>query len=84
MAFRREDYSGIPASSALAMALMESSGIRKMIDDACEYDGQRLLTPGNAVKAMIGPIFDARKKSPLRMLSAMLRSISSMSSSAIS
>ncbi|MBQ7701510.1 MAG: IS1634 family transposase [Candidatus Methanomethylophilaceae archaeon] len=65
MAFRREDYSGIPASSALAMALMESSGIRQMIDDACEYDVQRLLTPGNAVKAMIGPIFDARKKSPL-------------------
>ena len=65
MAFRREDYSGIPASSALAMALMESSGIRQMIDDACEYDGQRLLTPGNAVKAMMGPIFDARKKSPL-------------------
>ncbi len=43
MAFGREDYLGIPASSALAMALMESSGIRKMIDDACEYDGQRLL-----------------------------------------
>ena len=65
MAFKRESYSGIPAASALAMALMESSGIRQMIDDACTFDGQRHLSPGNAVKAMIGPIFDARRKEPL-------------------
>lgn len=74
MAFRREDYSGIPASSALAMALMESSGIRQMIDDTCEFDAQRLLTPGNAVKAMMGPIFDARKKSPLSKINTFYHS----------
>jgi transposase len=61
---------GIPAASALAMAVMESTGIRKLIDDVCIWDRkQRILSPGMAVKAMIGPIFDVSNKLPLYNLS---------------
>jgi len=62
---RGRQYEGLPASSAIAMAVMEHSGIRRMIDSSVEYDSERKLTPGMAVKAMIAPIFDARKKMPL-------------------
>ncbi|MFA6804296.1 MAG: IS1634 family transposase [Candidatus Methanomethylophilaceae archaeon] len=58
-------YESIPASSAMAMAVMESSGIRALIDSIVEHNDQRRLSPGMAVKAMIGPIFDSRKKMPL-------------------
>ncbi len=59
-------YEGIPAASALGMAVMESSGIRQLIDDACEWDhDQRKLSPGMAVKAMIGPMFNGQKRWPL-------------------
>ena len=58
-------YESVPASSAMAMAVMERSGVRALIDSLVEHDGQRRLSPGMAVKAMIGPIFDARKKMPL-------------------
>ena len=58
-------YEGLPASSAVAMAVMETSGIRALIDRSVEYDSERKLSPGMAVKAMIGPIFDGRKKLPL-------------------
>jgi transposase len=58
-------YEGLPASSAVAMAVMETSGIRALIDKSVEYDRERRLSPGMAVKAMIGPIFDGRKKLPL-------------------
>jgi len=58
-------YESVPVSSAMAMAVMESSGIRALMDSLVEYDDQRRLSPGMAVKAMIGPIFDSRKKMPL-------------------
>ncbi|MDR1954533.1 MAG: IS1634 family transposase [Candidatus Methanoplasma sp.] len=58
-------YEGSPASSMIAMAVMEQSGIRRLIDSLVEYDDQRRLSPGMAVKAMIAPIFDSRKKMPL-------------------
>jgi hypothetical protein len=58
-------YEGLPAGSAVAMAVMETSGIRALIDKNVEYDRERRLSPGMAVKAMIGPIFDGRKKLPL-------------------
>jgi len=58
-------YEGLPAGSAVAMAVMETSGIRALIDRSVKYDSERKLSPGMAVKAMIGPIFDARKKLPL-------------------
>jgi len=62
---REQQYEGLPASSAIAMAVMERSGMRAMIDSLVKHAGDRKLTPGMAVKAMIGPIFDARKKMPL-------------------
>lgn len=58
-------YESVPASSAMAMAVMERSGIRALIDSLVKHDDQRRLSPGMAVKAMIGPIFDSRKKMPL-------------------
>lgn len=59
-------YEGIPAASALGMALMESTGIRQLIDDTCEWDrDQRKLSPGMAVKAMIGPLFKGDRRRPL-------------------
>lgn len=59
-------YEGIPAASALGMALMESTGIRQLIDDICEWDrDQRKLSPGMAVKAMIGPLFKGDRRRPL-------------------
>lgn len=47
------------------MAVIETSSIRALIDKNVEYDRERRLSPGMAVKAMIGPIFDGRKKLPL-------------------
>lgn len=58
-------FEGVPASSAIAMAVMEESGIRELIDSQVRWDSERKLSPGNAVMAMIGPIFDHRKKLPL-------------------
>jgi len=62
---KERHYEGSPASSIIAMAVMERSGIRALIDSSVEYDDSRKLSPGMAVKAMIAPIFDARKKMPL-------------------
>lgn len=59
-------YEGLPAASALEMAVMESTRIRQIIDDECEWDrGQRVLNPGMVVKAMLGLMFDGRRKAPL-------------------
>lgn len=59
-------YSGIPAMVAISMEFMETMGIRHMIDDACTFDPEeRDLSPGMAVKAMIGPTFNIRDKDPL-------------------
>lgn len=61
-----DSYEGIAAASSIGMALMESSGIRSMIDDSCEFDrAQRILSPGMGVKALIGPVFNLRNKFPL-------------------
>lgn len=59
-------YEGVAAASAIGMALMESSGIRSLIDDCCTFDRtRRILSPGMGVKAIIGPVFNLRNKSPL-------------------
>jgi len=58
-----EDSEGIGAGQAICMALMESFGIVKMIDDACEWDEkQRILSPGKAVKAIAGTMFTCNPK----------------------
>ena len=61
-----ETHEGFPAMGALAMALVEETGMREYIDSMCKYDNaRRNLSPGMAVKAMIGIIFGFRYKSPL-------------------
>lgn len=61
-----ETYEGIVASSAIGMALLESTGVRALIDRHCEFDrDQRTLSPGMVVKALIGPTFNIRSKDPL-------------------
>jgi transposase len=64
--YEDETYEGFQAMGAFAMALMESTGIREYIDSMCKYDGsRRIMSPGMAVKAMLGPIFGYKHKSPL-------------------
>lgn len=59
-------YEGIHAIPALIMGMMEASGVRKLIDDSCsEADGRCfVLSPGMAVKAMVGTMVE-RGKMPL-------------------
>ena len=62
-------YEGIPAPTAIGMALFESSGMRKLIDDRCSFDpARRILSPGMVVKALIGPTFNIRNKYPLYLV----------------
>ena len=62
-------YEGLRATCLVALALMEQSGIRGLIDEIVgEADGhtrERALSPGMAVKALVGPPHDLRKKLPL-------------------
>ena len=60
------EYEGVAAASAVGMAMMESSGIRELIDRSCSFDrAQRILSPGMGTKALIGPVFNLKNKSPL-------------------
>lgn len=68
--YETETYEGFQAMGAFAMAMMESTGIREYIDSMCDYDpARRSLSPGMAVKAMLGPIFGFKHKSPLANIS---------------
>ena len=67
---RSAAYEGFPAMGTLAMALMEHTGMRRYIDSMCTYDrARRILSSGMAVKAMLGPIFGTKHKSPLSSIS---------------
>ena len=69
LAHRTVQYEGIPAPSAIGMALFESSGMRKLIDERCNFDpARRILSPGMVVKALIGPAFNIRNKYPLYLV----------------
>lgn len=59
-------YEGIHAVPALVMGMMEASGVRKLIDDSCRKIDRRCfdLSPGMAVKAMVGTMVE-RGKTPL-------------------
>lgn len=61
------EYEGIPFPQALAMALMESAGIREHIDsEAAKTDKSvRNLGTGMACKAMIGTMFSEESRKPL-------------------
>ena len=51
--------------STLAMAILEQCGICDMIDERIEPDPQRILTPGKAVKLMVGAMFMGMGRRPL-------------------
>lgn len=61
-------YEGIHAIPSLVMAAMESSGIRRHIDDLCGSGKGCFLSPGMAVKAMVGTMVE-RGKRPLYRVS---------------
>ena len=71
MVFEREGIgkTGMRLGPAVGMALMEELGIPDLIDDACEFDPQRILTPGMAAKAIIGTMFTHNNKNALRNVS---------------
>ena len=59
------EYEGLGAVSALAMAMFEQTGLRELIDSRFETDARVKLTPGNAVKALIGDMMGSRGRSAL-------------------
>ena len=67
MEFRTEPYESIQFAPALAMAMMESTGIRRLLDEeAKNIDGSlRNLSTGMAAKAMIGTMFTEGIRKPL-------------------
>lgn len=51
------------------MALMESLGLRDLIDKRCKYDrGKRILSPGMVTKILLGPTFNIHNKYPLYLV----------------
>lgn len=71
---RSVGYVGVPAGTAIANAMMESIGLRQLIDDACVFDRvQRDLSPGMAAKAMIATTFNIRNKDPLYLVNKAYR-----------
>lgn len=63
-------YEGIPVFSAMAMAMFETSGLAAGLTESLgrTFENRR-LTPVNAVKAMMGPVFDGRGKMALHNIS---------------
>ena len=55
----------VQAASVLAMALFEQKGLREIIDSDFSLDKRIKLTPGNAVKAMVGHMLSAEGRRPL-------------------
>lgn len=69
--FEREGIgrTGLDLGPAVGMALMEELGIPDIIDEACDFDDQRILTPGKAAKAIIGTMFTQNNKKAMRNVS---------------
>ena len=68
MALKRTDnkaYTGLQAPTALAMALFEQTGLRELIDSKFSIDARLKLTPGNAVKALLGNMMGTMRKNSL-------------------
>lgn len=57
---RDRGYVGLRATSALAMALFEQSGLRGLLDERIPVDKRRKLSIGYAVKAFIGDMWVMR------------------------
>jgi len=60
-----EEYVGLPASIALAAAMFEQTGLRELIDSKFDLDSRQKLSPGNAVKALIGDMVGSKGRSAL-------------------
>ena len=60
-----EEYVGLPASVALAAAMFEQTGLRELIDSRFDLDPRQKLSPGNAVKALIGDMVGSKGRSAL-------------------
>ena len=56
---------GLTATVALAMAFYEQTGLRELIDSKFDTDCRQKLTPGNAVKALIGDMMGLEGRRPL-------------------
>lgn len=63
-------YEGLHAVPAIVMAVLESTGIREMIDERCKAvdEADRAMSPGMVVKAMVGAMVE-RGKRPLYRIS---------------
>ena len=58
-------YEGLNASIALAQAFFEQTGLRDLIDSKFSTDVRQKLSPGNAVKALIGDMVGTKGRSAL-------------------
>ena len=58
-------YEGLNASIALAAAFFEQTGLRELIDSKFSTDVRQKLSPGNAVKALIGDMVGTKGRSAL-------------------
>lgn len=56
---------GLTATVALAMAFYEQTGLRELIDSKFDIDCRQKLTPGYAVKALIGDMMGLEGRRPL-------------------
>ena len=61
-----DNNTGISATAALAMAMFEQSGMKDAIDSQFELDIRQKLSPGNAIKAMVGDIMCMDRRKALR------------------
>ncbi len=55
----------LQAASALALTMLEQKGFTELIDSKSSKDPRIKLTPGNAVKSMIGTMLSAEGRRPL-------------------
>ncbi|MCQ2071390.1 MAG: IS1634 family transposase, partial [archaeon] len=62
---RRQSNRRLGAAQALGMAVFDSFGIAELIDEACGFEGERNLSPGNAVKAICGTMFTENRRQAL-------------------
>lgn len=53
----RQSYEGLQAMPVLGMAVFEQVGIRGLIDSRLDPNPQRILTPGNGTKLMVGAMY---------------------------
>ena len=56
---------GLTATVALAMAFYKQTGLRELIDSKFDIDRRQKLTPGYAVKALIGDMVGHEGRRPL-------------------